>query len=141
MTRKEYAKRLRGAKRAKFEEKRELARQKIQGAKSSRASDSQADDCKNVHLIMQLGQPLRQFSEVSGQLSKLRNSFDSVFKGQITIGEVLRLSATDHSNNNNNSLNNSARMLHQLKNAVGAIGGENLAQTESATGGGGDGEV
>ena len=36
----------------------------------------------------QLGQPLRQFSEVSGHLSKLRTNLDQIMMGQLTVSDL-----------------------------------------------------
>lgn len=36
----------------------------------------------------QLGQPLRQFSEVSGHLSKLRTNIDQIMMGQLTVSDM-----------------------------------------------------
>ena len=68
LTRAEHAKTLRESKRAAFEAKREQARLNLFScAKASSSKESQRG---------QLGQQLRQFSEVSGHLQKLRANFD-----------------------------------------------------------------
>ena len=36
----------------------------------------------------QLGQPLRQFSEVSGHLAKLRTNLDQIMMGQLTVSDL-----------------------------------------------------
>ena len=39
----------------------------------------------------QLGQPFRQFSEVQGQLSKLRNHVDAIMGGHLSVAEMHEL--------------------------------------------------
>jgi len=59
---------LRENKRAQFEAKRDLAKLKTE----SRALDT----AKKGSIQGQLGHPLKQFNEVAGNLSKLRQHFD-----------------------------------------------------------------
>ena len=71
---------LRERKRAQFEEKRNQATQKMEsGIRMTGMGES---------IRGQLGQPLRQFSEVSGHLSKLHTSLDQIIMGQLTVSEL-----------------------------------------------------
>ena len=71
---------LREKKRAQFEEKRNQATQKMEsGIRMTGMGKS---------IRGQLGQPLRQFSEVSGHLSKLRTNLDQIIMGQLSVKEM-----------------------------------------------------
>ena len=93
MTRQDHAKLMREQKRAAFDQKRAQAKQKIDPATSTTSSMQSmgfySSATKDGGMLRgQLGQPFRQFSEVSGHLYKLRTNFDQIMNGQVTISEV-----------------------------------------------------
>lgn len=110
MTRQEHAKLMREQKQAKFLEKRELAQQKMMqssictqstnnGNNNNSSSNFQVQTIANATnsnskedagrvVGSQLGQPFRQYSDVSVRLAKLRANFDQIMTGQMSISEV-----------------------------------------------------
>ena len=103
MTRQEHAKLMREQKQAKFLERRELAQQKMmQSSSICSSSQSNVNNFQQVQTIAnasnsnskdrvvgsQLGQPFRQYSDVSVRLAKLRANFDQIMTGQMSINEV-----------------------------------------------------
>ena len=94
---------MREQKQAKFLERRELAQQKMmQSSSICTSSQSNVNNFQQVQTIAnasnsnskdrvvgsQLGQPFRQYSDVSVRLAKLRANFDQIMTGQMSINEV-----------------------------------------------------
>ena len=122
MTKAGNAKLLRERMRAKFEEQRELARQKLESALSSRGRKG----CSEIR--GQLGQPFLQFSEVSARLAKLQPNVDLIMAGELSVQELCKEEEEVGANCNDSQLSHGllsggGALSHKAKKSAAEVGG------------------
>ena len=81
---------------------------------------------KEDQLRGQLGQPLRQFSEVQSHLQKLRTNFDKIIGAELTIAEVYELAEKELLARSALEPHKPQKMPKVLKSAGSMLGGDEV---------------